>query len=114
MNFTTTDNKSWKILYAVSNTDTKTLKQIEEAIRVFLLVENFERLTTSFDKYNKTESFVIIHGLKSEAYAQDVAGVLRDDKKYKIAHPAVVISTDNYKVVQIKKNLDAYMTPKTP
>ncbi len=114
LNFTTTDNKSWKILYAVSNTDTKTLKQIEEAIRVFLLVENFERLTTSFDKYNKTESFVIIHGLKSEAYAQDVAGVLRDDKKYKIAHPAVVISTDNYKVVQIKKNLDAYMTPKTP
>lgn len=114
LNFTTTDNKSWKILYAVSNTDTKTLKQIEEAIRVFLLVENFERLTTSFDKYNKTESFVIIHGLKSEAYAQDVAGVLRDDKKYKIAHPAVVISTDNYKVVQIKKNLDAYMTPKNP
>ncbi|SFC56566.1 type IX secretion system periplasmic lipoprotein PorW/SprE [Flavobacterium phragmitis] len=114
LNFTTTDNKSWKILYAVSNTDTKTLKQIEEAIRVFLLVENFERLTTSFDKYNLNESFVIIHGLKSEAYARDVSGVLRDDKKYKIAHPAVIISTDNYKVVQIKKNLDAYLTPKTP
>lgn len=114
LNFTTADNKSWKILYAVSNTDTKTVKQIEEAIRVFLLVENFERLTTSFDKYNLTESFVIIHGLKSEAYARDVAGVFRDDKKYKIAHPAVIISTDNYKVVQIKKNLDAYLTPKTP
>ncbi|PBJ12684.1 tetratricopeptide repeat protein [Flavobacterium sp. ACN6] len=114
LNFTTEDNKSWKILYAVPNNDTKTLKQIEEAIRVFLLVENFERLTTSFDKYNRSESFVIIHGLKSEAYAKDVAGVLRDDKKYKIAHPAVIISSDNYKVVQIKKNLDAYLTPKTP
>ncbi|TDX13525.1 tetratricopeptide repeat protein [Flavobacterium sp. S87F.05.LMB.W.Kidney.N] len=114
LNFTTVDNKSWKILYAVPNSDTKTLKQIEEAIRVFLLVENFERLTTSFDKYNQSESFVIIHGLKSEAYAKDVAGVLRDDKKYKIAHPAVIISTDNYKVVQIKKNLEAYLTPKTP
>ncbi|AWK03682.1 gliding motility protein [Flavobacterium crocinum] len=114
LNFTTADNKSWKILYAVSNKDTKTVKQIEEAIRVFLLVENFERLTTSFDKYNLTESFVVINGLKSEAYARDVATVFKDDKKYKIAHPAIIISTDNYKVVQIKKNLDAYLTPKTP
>ena len=114
LNFTTEDNKNWKILYLISNNDTKTLKQIEEAIRVFLLVENFERLTTSFDKYNRTQSFVAIHGLKSEAYAQDVAGVFRDDKKYKIAQPAIIISTENYKVVQIKKNLEAYLTPKKP
>ncbi|WP_291141860.1 tetratricopeptide repeat protein [Flavobacterium sp. UBA7680] len=114
LNFTTVDNKNWKIVYLVSNTDTKTVKKIEEAIRVFLLVENFERLTTSFDKYNRTQSFVSIHGLKSEAYARDVAGVLREDDKYKIAHPSIIISADNYKVVQIKKNLDAYLAPKTP
>lgn len=112
--FTDVDNKNWKILYKVSNTDTKTVKKIEEAIRVFLLVENYERLTTSLDKYNKTESFVVIHGLKSEAYAKDIAGVFRDDKKYKIADPSIIISTDNYKIVQIKKNLDAYLTPKAP
>ncbi|MBZ4035809.1 gliding motility protein [Flavobacterium sp. 17A] len=112
--FTDVDNKNWKILYRVANTDTKTVKKIEEAIRVFLLVENFERLTTSLDKYNKTESFVVIHGLKSEAYAKDIAGVFRDDKKYKIADPAIIISTDNYKIVQIKKNLEAYLTPKAP
>lgn len=114
LNFTTVDNKNWKIVYLVSNTDTKTVKKIEEAIRVFLLVENFERLTTSFDKYNRTQSFVSIHGLKSEAYARDVAGVLTEDDKYKIAHPSIIISADNYKVVQIKKNLDAYLAPKTP
>lgn len=114
LNFTTVDNKNWKIVYSVSKNDTKTVKKIEEAIRVFLLVENYERLTTSFDKYNKTQSFVVIHGLKSEAYAQDVAGVLKEDDKYKIANPAIIISSDNYKVVQIKKNLEAYLTPKTP
>lgn len=114
MAFTDVDNKNWKILYKVANTDTKTVEKIKEAIRVFLLVENYERLTTSLDKYNKTESFVVIHGLKSEAYAKDIAGVFRDDKKYKIADPAIIISTDNYKIVQIKKNLEAYLTPKAP
>lgn len=114
LSFTTADNKSWKILYPVSNTDTKSVKKIEEAIRVFLLVENYERLTTSFDKYNKTDSFVVIHGLKSEAYANDIVGVFRDDKKYKISNQAIIISGENYKIVQIKKNLDAYLAPKNP
>ncbi|MDQ6469974.1 tetratricopeptide repeat protein [Flavobacterium sp. LHD-80] len=114
LDFTAVDGKNWKILYPVSNNDLKTVKKIEEAIRVYMLVENFERLTTSFDKYNKTESFVVIHGLKSEAYAKDVSGVLRDDKKYKISNMPIIISSDNYKVVQIKKNLETYLAPKTP
>ena len=114
LDFTAVDGKNWKIIYAIAHDDTKTAKQIEEAIKKFLSVENFERLTTSLDKYNKTESFVVIHGLKSEAYAKDVSGVLRDDKKYKISHPAIIISSDNYKVIQIKKNLEAYLAPKTP
>ena len=114
LDFTTVDGKSWKIIYPVSNSDTKTVKKIEEAIKVYMLVENFERLTTSFDKYNKTESFVVIHGLKSEAYAKDVSGVLRDDKKYKIPNQAIIISSDNYSIVQIKKNIEAYTAPKNP
>jgi tetratricopeptide (TPR) repeat protein len=114
LDFTAVDGKSWKIIYAIPKEDTKTAKQIEEAIKKFLSVENFERLTTSFDKYNKTESFVVIHGVKSEAYARDVSGVLRDDKKYKITHPAIIISSDNYKVIQIKKNLETYLAPKNP
>ncbi|MHC0439609.1 type IX secretion system periplasmic lipoprotein PorW/SprE [Flavobacterium sp. 3-210] len=114
LDFTAVDGKNWKILYPVSNNDAKTVKKIEEAIKVYMLVENYERLTTSFDKYNKTESFVVIHGLKSEAYAKDVSGVLREDKKYKISNMPIIISSDNYKVVQIKKNLETYLAPKTP
>lgn len=114
LDFTAVDGKSWKIVYRIAKDDTKTGKQIEEAIKRFLSVENFQRLKTSIDKYNKTESFVVIHGVKSEAYARDVAGVLREDKKYKISNPAIIISSDNYTVIQIKKNLEAYLEPKTP
>ncbi|MFH6956084.1 gliding motility protein [Flavobacterium aquidurense] len=114
LDFSSVDTKNWKIIYSIPKDDTKTAKQIEEAIRKFLAVENFEKLTTSLDKYNKTESFVVIHGVKSEAYAKDVSEVLREDKKYKISHPAIIMSSENYKVIQIKKNLEAYLAPKTP
>lgn len=114
LSFTTVDAKNWKIIYPISKGDTQTGKLIEEAIKKFLAVENFQRLTTSIDKYNKTQSFVVIHGVKSEAYAKDVSDVLREDKKYKISQPSIIISSDNYKIVQIKKNLEAYLEPKTP
>lgn len=114
LDFTTVDTKNWKILYVVPDNDTKTAKKIEEAIKVFLLIENYERLTTSVDKYNRTQNFFVIHGMKSEAYAADVAKLLRDDQKYKIAHPFIIISNDNYKIVQMKKNLQNYLAPKNP
>jgi tetratricopeptide (TPR) repeat protein len=114
LEFTTADNRNWKIIYRVTADDQKSAKQIDDAIKKFLDIENFEKLKTSFDTYNQKESFVVIHGLKSESYAQDVAGVLNDTKKYKVKQPAIIISSDNYKIVQIKKNIDVYLAPKTP
>jgi hypothetical protein len=41
--------------------------------------------------------------------AKGIAQVLKEFKDYKIADPAIVISSENYKVVQIKKNIDDYI-----
>src|SRR5690606_16145135 len=46
---------------------------------------------------------------KSEGNAQSVATILRDFKDYKIPNPSIIISGQNYEVVQIKKNLDEYL-----
>lgn len=113
--FTTTDTKNWKILYKIGIQDEKTRKTIEDIIKKFLADENFQKLTYSFDKYDLDSGFVTIHGIKSEAYANDVAKVLKENKKYNlVTHPAVIISSDNYSIVQINKNLEAYLAPKTP
>jgi hypothetical protein len=41
--------------------------------------------------------------IKSEVYAKDIVFVLKDNAKYKLSDPAIVISGENYKVIQIKK-----------
>lgn len=53
----------------------------------------------------------MFHGFNTEAFAKNIASVLKDDKKYKVTEPVFIISHENYKVLQIKKNLDHYLNP---
>ena len=82
-----------------------------ERCQAFIAGENLTRLTYTFDIYTEKENFITIQGIKSEAYSRNVASILKEDKKFKITEPAIVISSDNYKVVQIKKNLAEYLSP---
>ncbi len=105
------ESKNWNILYKVSNQDNKTTSRIQETLKKFFIDEKNPRLNQTVDIYNETENFIAIHGIKSEAYAKNVAAILRDDKKYKVTEKAIVISSENYTVVQIKKNLVDYLAP---
>ena len=109
MNFSSTDTKKWKILYKVGKIDDKSTKNLEDKIKKFIASENVYKLTYSFDVYTEKENFLTISGIKSESYAKGTVVLMKDDKNYKVAEPAVVISNDNYKVIQIKKNLEEYL-----
>ncbi|KIA86985.1 tetratricopeptide repeat protein [Flavobacterium sp. AED] len=111
-NFSTVDAKNWKIIYKAAARDDKTTKAIEEKIKLFIASENIQKLTYSFDIYTEKENFITIHGINSEVYAKDIAQTMKENIKYKIDEPAIVVSAENYKVIQIKKNLDAYLAPK--
>ena len=111
MNFNSTDTKNWKILYKVSQLEDKNTKALEDKIKKFIASENIQKMSYSFDIYTEKENFLTISGIKSEAYARNITEIMKTDKKYKVAELAVVISNDNYKVVQIKKNLDEYLAP---
>lgn len=109
MNFTPTDTKKWKILYKIKPLDDKKAKTIEEKINKLIATENHKILTYSFDNYTEKESFVAVHGINSEEYAKNIIKTLND--KYKVTEPAIAITNENYKVVQIKKNLEEYLAP---
>jgi tetratricopeptide (TPR) repeat protein len=111
-NFSDVDNKNWKILYKAISREDKTTKAIEEKIKLFIAGENIQKLTYSFDIYTEKENFITIHGINSEIYAKDIAQTMKENIKYKIDEPAIVVSGENYKVIQIKKNLEAYLAPK--
>lgn len=110
--FSTTDTKNWKILYKVGAREDKNTKAIEDKLKLFIANENFQKVTYSYDIYTDKENFITIHGINSEVYAKEIAQVMKENQKYKIEEPAIVVSSENYKVIQIKKNLDTYLAPK--
>ena len=104
--------KSWKIVFKVGLRSDSLTKEIEEKIKKFIADEKISNHSYSYDVYTDKENFIVIHNIKSEAYANDIISYMKVNKEYTINQPAIIISSDNYKVVQIKKNLDRYLASK--
>ena len=82
---------------------TKTLEEILPKIKRY-------NLSTSVDRYDKNTIFVVIHGLKSIEGARGFSELIEQDDKYKITKTDYFgITSQNYKTIQIHKNLDTYL-----
>lgn len=108
LSFNSEFSLSWNILYKADNLEDKNTKALLEKLNKFAKERTIEKLTISTDIYTIDKNFIVIHGIKSLDNAKGIAQVLKEFKEYKIAEPAIVISSENYKVVQVKKNIDEY------
>ena len=104
--------KSWKILFKVAINDDKTNKILLAKLEKFVATKKLDKLTVSSDIYTMNENFIVIHGIISEAYTKGIKSILKEYKDYKITQTPIVITNYNYKVLQIKKNLEEYLVTK--
>lgn len=99
---------SYKIMFKFDANDPK-IKTLTEKIKQFIKDGNNNSITLSNDIYNGTENILVIHGLINRLAAVDAVSILKDYKNYKVAETPVIISTEDYKVVQIKKTYVQYL-----
>lgn len=99
---------SYKIMFKFDANDAK-IKPLMDKITKFIKDGGNNNITVSNDIYNATENIVVIHGLINKLAAVDAVSILRDYKSYKVAETPVIISTEDYKIVQLKKNYVAYL-----
>lgn len=112
MEFNAVETNNWKILYTVGKKEDNDTKALEEKIKKFIKENNFQELSYSYDFYNEKESFITIHGLNSAVFANNIVAKIQADKSPESNHTSIVVSNQNYKVIQIKKSLDAYIALK--
>lgn len=100
---------SWKIIYQPKSLVEKDNKVLLDKLNKLAKERTIETLTVSTDVYTLERNLIVVHGIKSKENALGLTQVLKEFKEYKINDPAIVISSENYKIVQILKNLDEYI-----
>ncbi|MES2747147.1 MAG: gliding motility protein [Bacteroidota bacterium] len=105
---------SWKIIYQPKTIDENDSKPLLEKLNKFAKERSIDKLIISTDIYTKDRNLIVIHGSKTEEIAKGIAQVLKEYKEYKIPDATVIMSSENYKVVQVFKNLEEFIAGTGP
>ncbi|CAM4124548.1 gliding motility protein [Flavobacterium antarcticum] len=103
---------SWKLIYKITDTISTSNKILIDKIKKFTAERTSEKLSYSVDTYFMNEIVLVVHGIPTEEKAKDIVTILQDYKDFKIKEPVLIVSTENYKVIQVQKNLETYSTRK--
>jgi len=100
--------KKFKAIYQfVDSSDAEIDTFIEALNEAITEVKHFE-LWTSKDMYNANTTFVVVHGLTSIQGALGFGEILKENKQ-NIDGEYFGVSSRNYQIIQIHKNLDLYL-----
>ncbi|MEC8831965.1 MAG: hypothetical protein VX772_06375 [Bacteroidota bacterium] len=78
-------------------------KRLEEAIKEL----HYDNLVSK-DIYNLEDEFVVVHGFPSKDFALGFAELIKNNRDYLIKDENFVVLSDNYKIIQVHKNLESY------
>lgn len=107
--FSDEDKLSWKILFPKKFGSGKTYESLTQKLSKYVKDSHNSDLKLSTDFYMLENDFVVLHGFKSKETAQAVLMYLKESKEYKVKDEAFVISSDNYRVVQVKKQFQEWL-----
>lgn len=113
-----TDSKgtsNWKVMFPFKRSNNEKALKLMELLEKSITDLKY-RNSVSKDIYNLEDQFVVVHGFKSKEFALGYAELLKNNKDYRVADKNFVILSENYKVIQVHKNLQEYLntliTPK--
>ncbi|MCF7559625.1 hypothetical protein L3X39_03175 [Sabulilitoribacter multivorans] len=99
----------YKVVFQFKNSEPEKIAEFQKTLDTVLKNIKYYKLSSSKDVYNKDISFVIVHGLKTGTVARTFDQLLTKEDKKKIKTPYFVVTSTNYQIIQIHKNLDAYL-----
>jgi tetratricopeptide (TPR) repeat protein len=103
--------KNYKLLYRFEVKDREVALALKETIATAISEINYNHLSVSIDVYDPEEVFVMVHGFEDLNRAQGFAELLQINEDYLVEKESVPISTENYRILQIQKNLEDFPTP---
>ena len=104
---------NYKVVFKFQNPKPDQVSTFKKTLDEVLKNVKYYTLNASVDVYNPTTTFVIVHGLKNAQVAKTFDQIVAKEDKKKIKEPYFTVSSTNYQIIQIHKNLDAYLSINT-
>lgn len=113
-----TDSKgasNWKVVFPFKRSNNEKALKLMELLEKSIKDLRYKNIV-SRDIYNLEDQFIVVHGFKSKDFALGYAELLKNNKDYRVADENFVVLSENYKIIQVHKNINAYrntiLTPK--
>lgn len=98
------------LVYPFERNDRNLAEELQQKLNTAIADKGYQdQLYTSIDFYTPQQIFVVVHGLQSKLGAEGFGKVLAEEEDYQITHTNFGISDSNYQIIQVHKNLDAYL-----
>ncbi|QBA65425.1 tetratricopeptide repeat protein [Muriicola soli] len=106
---------NWKVVFPFKRSNDEAAVRLLKRLRLTIDDLRYSNIVSK-DIYNLEDEFVVVHGFKSRDFALGFTELLKNNKDYRIRNENFVILSDNYKTIQVHKNLKDYrrlnLTPK--
>src|SRR5690606_30375622 len=106
----TTADANFKVVFQFDQSKKENTENFKNTLDSVLDSLKYYKLHTSIDVYNKDTTLVVVHGIRNEQVAKTFDQLLTKENKQKIKEPYFAISSANYQIIQIHKNLDMYLS----
>jgi tetratricopeptide (TPR) repeat protein len=109
LTFTKDVGSEWKIIFPKAFPHTQEVKNVTDKIEKYIKDANAIMLKLSSDIYTVTDDFIVIHGFSSKESARAILSLLKEYKNYKIKDAAYIVSSEDYKIIQMKKQFEEWL-----
>ena len=109
LTFSKQEATEWKIIFPKKFPLDNEVKQLTDKIDKYLKDSNTVLLKSSSDIYTINANFIVIHGFNSKESANAVLSILKEHKNYKIKDQAYLVSTEDYKIIQMQKKFEDWL-----
>ena len=100
---------NYKVVFQFKEDNRETVLGYKQQLDTILKNIKYYDLKSSMDVYDPNTTLILVHGIRNKNVAQTFDQLLRKEERKKITKPYFVISSDNYRIVQIHKNLNTFL-----